>query len=124
MGLFQSPLEFLLGRLELVHLRIALSHGFVRIAVFGMCIVLLVPPVMHFVGHYRSYYRWMTYMPLCVFTPLLVERALAVRFSSLLRALAGLTVAAAIGMGVPLRTVHVLTTWQERSTKPIEDAIH
>ena len=41
---------------------------------FIIAVTLIVPPVMHFAGHYRSMYRWMTYIPLAIAVPRLLER--------------------------------------------------
>ena len=44
-----------------------------KFILFTVAVTLCVPPVMHLAGHFRSYYRWMTYIPLAIAVPRLLE---------------------------------------------------
>jgi hypothetical protein len=87
---------------------------------FILLTALVIPPFMHFAGHYRSMYRWMTYVPLAIALPRFLEiyRALGGAFRGRCAAVAVLCVS--IGLGVPLRTLAAIPGWRERSTAPLE----
>ncbi|MEP6668556.1 MAG: hypothetical protein ABJF10_05350 [Chthoniobacter sp.] len=119
---YGALLLFLLMAVVIFTRRRTLDSEVKRGALFIIAVVLLVPPSLHFLAHYRAVYRWMTYMPLCVGAPFMLERALARPSDGFYRRLAGWTCIAAISMGVPLRTLDALRTWRARSTEPIERA--
>ena len=54
-----------------------------QFALFMLAVTLLVPPGIYFAGHFPSYYRWMTYIPLAIAVPRLLEihRAATLRTS-------------------------------------------
>ncbi len=90
---------------------------------FMVCIVfmtLAIPPIMHLAGHYRSFYRWMTYIPLAIAVPQLLEIQWETGAAPWLRrvVISGMSVSAF--MGIPLRTLAIIPGWQERSTTPLE----
>lgn len=93
-----------------------------RFIIFITAVVLLVPPFMHFVGHYRSYYRWMTYIPLTFAVPRLLEISWLAGKNGLRRWCFGV-MAVSIFMGVPLRTLAILPHWSERSIRPLEQTV-
>jgi 4-amino-4-deoxy-L-arabinose transferase-like glycosyltransferase len=89
---------------------------------FVILFTLLVPPVMHFAGHYRCMYRWMTYIPLTIATPWLLGLDLAIKKSVSFQWLAAIAIGVAVALGVPARTLHAISNRAERSAGPIERA--
>ena len=98
------------------------SPGARRGIIFVMLLTLVVPPVMHIAGHYRSMYRWMTYIPLTVAVPWIL--GMKPEHCRLKAAwyLVTVTLAAALIAGIPARTLLILPKWAERSTAPLEQA--
>ncbi len=91
-----------------------------RFMVFIFALTLVVPPIMHLAGHYRSMYRWMTFIPLCVAAPRMLEMQLAGGKSILARRLALAGMGVSVLLGLPLRSLAALPGWSGRSTGPIE----
>jgi len=87
---------------------------------FVILVTLLVPPVMHLAGHYRSPYRWMTYVPLAIAVPWLLDTGQAIIGNRIFNAFAVCAIGLAIAMGVPARTVAALPDWAGRNTVPME----
>jgi hypothetical protein len=91
-----------------------------KFIVFIVLTTLGLPPIIHVAGHYWSDYRWMTYIPLTIAVPWLLEwsRELAVapRLRRWLWGIVGLS----IFFGVPLRSLVTVPDWSARSTKPLE----
>ena len=91
-----------------------------RFMVFIVAATLLVPLVMFFAGHYPSYYRWMTYIPLAIAVPRLLEihraAGLPVRPRGVVLAIAGLS----LMLGIPARSLAIAPVWRSRSTAPLE----
>jgi len=98
------------------------SGGDRKFFVLSVLVTLLVPPTLHFAGHYRSYYRWMTYIPLCIAAPKLFELHSKAGGAPWVRKVAGVMAAVAILMGVPLRTGVAVLGWEQRSIVPLERA--
>jgi len=93
-----------------------------RLALFAVLMVLIVPPSLHIAAHYRSMYRWMTYMPLCVVVPCFVEAVLRGTKERAIHQAVGGILFATILLGVPARTILVLPWWSERSIGPLNEA--
>jgi hypothetical protein len=93
-----------------------------RLIVYILLVTLVTPPVMHLVGHYRSYYRWMTYVPLAIVTPRMLEMACRLGSAQLLRRAAVCIVCFSMLLGVPFRTLSAVPGWRARSVKPMERA--
>jgi hypothetical protein len=94
-----------------------------RRIVFVVLLTLIVPPAMHMAGHYRSMYRWMTYIPLTIATPWILglkPELLKYRPLSWLTASA---IASALIMGIPARTLIIIPTWSARSITPIDHVV-
>ena len=90
---------------------------------FMVCIVfmtLAIPPVMHMAGHYRSFYRWMTYIPLAIAVPQLLEIQSETAAAPWLRRIVISVMCLSIFMGVPLRTLAIIPGWRARSATPLE----
>jgi hypothetical protein len=87
---------------------------------FILVMAVIVPPFMHMAGHYRSMYRWMTYIPLAIALPRFLEihKAAGGRFS--LRFAAILVILFSLCLGLPLRTAAAIPGWRGRSIKPLE----
>jgi hypothetical protein len=75
---------------------------------------------MHLVGHYRSFYRWMTFVPLAIAVPRLLAIQAETGAPPVLRRLVITGICLSVFMGIPLRTLAILPGWQERSIKPLE----
>jgi hypothetical protein len=89
-----------------------------KLTVLVLAIALTVPPLLHFTGHYFYYYRWMTYMPLAMLIPRLLESC--EMFGLTVARRAGLLVAGlCLFLGAPARTLMALPDWSQRSIKPI-----
>ncbi len=90
---------------------------------FIVCIVLMtlaIPPVMHLAGHYRSFYRWMTYIPLAIAVPRMLEMQVETGMTPWLRRMAILGMCVSVLMGIPLRTLAIIPGWRARSPEPLE----
>jgi len=90
-----------------------------RFALATLAIALAVPPTMHLAGHYYSFYRWMTFIPLAVAVP----RALEIWHDSttrLVRGAAWSAICLSVLMGVPARTLAALPNRRESSPAPLE----
>lgn len=89
-----------------------------KLTVLILAIALTVPPLLHFTGHYFYYYRWMTYMPLAMLIPRLLENCEMCGLTGIRRA--GLLVAGlGFFLGAPARTLMALPDWSQRSIEPI-----
>jgi hypothetical protein len=91
-----------------------------RLLRFIILLTLLVPPAMFIAAHYRSFYRWMTYIPLAIATPRLLECCWGNIRSTLVPKLALAAITLSLLMGVPARTLAILPSWAARSPEPIE----
>lgn len=87
---------------------------------FVILFTLVVPPVMHFAGHYRSMYRWMTYIPLTVAISWLMELEWDELAGTNLRRVAVVVVCISLALGVPVRTLVALPGSSSRSEAPLE----
>jgi len=134
---FGKPLEFINPKtlfdyssamLFLIILGLAVFHWATlgkaqkKIVIFALLMVLVVPPCLHIAGHYRSMYRWMTYMPLCVLAPCLAESILKESKAPTVRRIVAGIFFTAIVLGIPARTLLILPWWSERSVGPLDAA--
>lgn len=93
-----------------------------RFFLFAVALTLTVPPALHMTGHYRSFYRWMTYVPLCITTVKLLEMHLKSRVSVAVPKIAMGVMGVSFLLGVPLRTAVALPGWSQRSMQPLVQA--
>jgi len=92
-----------------------------RLMLFVLTAAILVPPIIHLVGHYPSYYRWMSCTPLAIALPRFFEiHQLAGGRQSLRKAILAIACLAAF-LGLPLRTLAILPSWNTRSPGPLEE---
>jgi len=91
-----------------------------RFIVSIVFMTLAIPPVMHLAGHYRSFYRWMTYIPLTIAVPRLLEFQAEAGAAPWLRRMMIFGMCVSVFMGVPLRTLAIIPGWRARSTAPLE----
>jgi hypothetical protein len=87
---------------------------------FILMTALVIPPFMHLAGHYRSMYRWMTYVPLTIAVPRFLEIQRASGGALLVRGAALMAICVSLVMGIPLRTLAAIPGWRERSPTPLE----
>jgi hypothetical protein len=66
-------------------------------------------------------YRWMTYIPLAIAVPWLLEKSLAVRRGVAFRWFVTGAIALAAALGVPARTLSAVPDWGARSPVPCEE---
>ena len=97
-----------------------LSSDSRKFIIFVVAITLAVPPVMHLAGHYPSYYRWMTYIPLAIALPKLLEIHREAGGRAFPRRAVLAVAAFSLCLGIPLRTVAVIPSWRNRSVAPLE----
>ncbi len=88
---------------------------------FILLMALAIPPFMHMVGHYRSMYRWMTYIPLAIALPRFLEIQCASGGTPRLRRITLSAICFSVALGIPLRTAAVIPGWRERSTAPLQE---
>jgi hypothetical protein len=88
---------------------------------FVLIMVLVVPPFMHIVGHYRSMYRWMTYIPLAITVPRFLEIHRAAGGRTIARLAALVVILASLCLGLPLRTAATIPDWRARSIAPLQE---
>lgn len=93
-----------------------------KLIVFLVSITLVVPPVMHMAGHYRSMYRWMTYIPLAMALPRLFEIS-ALKNPIYVRRMAYALVSISLLLGIPARTLAIVPRWNERSPGPLQQVV-
>lgn len=93
-----------------------------KVIMFIILVTLITPPVMRVAGHYRSYYRWMTYEPLCVIAPRLLEIAGTLAIAQWVRRGAIAMICLSFLLGVPFRTLTAVPDWRARSIQPLERA--
>jgi len=93
-----------------------------RFFIFALLVTLLVPPALHFMGHYRSFYRWMTYIPLCIFATKFLEVHLKAGGSVRIPKIAIAIMAFSVLSGVPARSLAALYGWSNRSIQPLMTA--
>ncbi len=93
------------------------SHKFI---IYVIAATLVVPPLMHLAGHYPAYYRWMTYFPLALLLPRLLEIQRDAGGGAFPRRAVLAVIAMSLCLGIPLRTVAVIPTWTRRSQAPLE----
>ena len=91
-----------------------------KLILFIVSVTLFIPPAMHFAGHYRSYYRWMTYIPLAIALPRLLEAQCQTSGQNKLHRYFLVVIGISVFLGVPLRTLAILPRWTERSIQPLE----
>jgi hypothetical protein len=87
---------------------------------FILITALVIPPFMHLAGHYRSMYRWMTYVPLAIAVPHFLEIQRATGGAFRLRCAALAAICVSLVMGIPMRTLAAIPGWRERSSAPLE----
>ena len=92
-----------------------------KFTLFVLAIALIVPPALHLIGHFFYYYRWMTYMPLAILAPRLLEVA-ENKISMPIRRFGLLIVGLSLALGIPMHTLVVLPSWKQRSPEPAERA--
>ncbi len=91
-----------------------------RKTLFVLALMLCIPPAMHLAGHYRSMYKWMTYVPLTVAVGWAAETAGRLGTLSRLRFLPSAVISLAVFLGIPFRTITALPQWHQRSPRPAE----
>jgi hypothetical protein len=91
-----------------------------RFTKFIVALALVVPPFMHLAGHYQSYYRWMTYIPLALAVPRLLELHHGAGASRQPRRLVVALACLSLVLGLPLRTLATLPGWRARSPAPLD----
>ena len=85
-----------------------------------LAIAVVVPPFMHVAGHFRSYYRWMVYIPLAICIPRLWEMHRELGALILPRRVVVAAISLSLFMGVPLRTMVPIPGWRTRDHAPLE----
>jgi hypothetical protein len=93
-----------------------------RFLIYAVLITLIVPIALHFTGHYRSFYRWMTYVPLCISVPKLLEVHLKSQTPTVIPKVAIGFMAFSLLLGVPARTSVAFIDWSNRSVRPLTEA--
>jgi hypothetical protein len=96
------------------------NREFRRKVLFVIILTLVLPPVMHFAGHYRSMYRWMTYIPLTIAISWLMESEWEELAGANLKRMALMVVCICIALGVPVRTLTAVAGWTNRSMAPLD----
>jgi hypothetical protein len=91
-----------------------------RLMSFVLLTTLVLPPALHVAAHYWSYYRWMSYMPLAIVVPHLLELAQGTNRWPLVRRVATCVLGLSLFLGVPFRTLIILPDWPSRSVTPLE----
>jgi hypothetical protein len=119
---YSAALLFALILFAAIRNRQHLEGSTQRHVFLAVAIVLTVPPLMHLAGHYRSMYRWMTYIPLCILAPKIAGELAAHSNDPALRRIAWLGFIAAIFIGIPMRTLFVIPSWSQRSPAPVTEA--
>jgi len=94
-----------------------------QMVTFIVLLTLLLPPVMHIAGHYRAMYRWMTFIPLCVAVPCLLQNFFASEIAVGARRVMLAAFALSLLMGIPAHTVQVLADWRARSPTDMEAVV-
>jgi hypothetical protein len=117
---YSAALLFILVVLLALRVWKSADAGSRKFIIHAVAVTLLVPPTMHLAGHYRSYYRWMTYVPLCIATPRMLEIYQEKALPPLLERVALAGICLSLFMGVPLRSLAIVPRWSERSPKPME----
>ena len=87
---------------------------------FILVTVVVIPPFLHLAGHYRSMYRWMTYIPLAIALPRFLEIHRSSGGMLRWRCAALGVVCLSLVLGIPLRTAAAIPGWRERSITPLE----
>jgi hypothetical protein len=93
-----------------------------RRIIFVVLLTLIVPPAMHMAGHYRSMYRWMTYIPLTIAVPWILGLKPGLVKHRPMAWVVFVAIGAALAAGIPARTLIILPKWSERSTAPLDHA--
>ena len=114
-----SFLLFILGALIAVKAWRKADAADRRFIWFNLAVALVIPPAIQFVGHYSSYYRWMSYMPLAIAIPRLLETVQSARVC-LPRGLVFAVLTLSILLGVPARTLAIIPSWRARTPEPLE----
>jgi len=117
---YSAALLFLLVVLVSISRWSSADHKSRKFMLFMVAVTLCVPPLMHLAGHYRSFYRWMTYVPLAIAVPWLLEMQSNTADQKRFRRWLYLGMGISFFMGIPLRTLAILPHWAERSTRPLE----
>ena len=81
---------------------------------------LVIPPVIQLAGHYWSDYRWMTYIPLAIAVPRLLELAEGWTVSTVVRRAVFAILGLSLFLGVPFRSLWALPDWSARSVRPLK----
>jgi hypothetical protein len=87
---------------------------------FVFLTTLVIPPVIQLAGHYWSDYRWMTYIPLAIAVPRLLELAEGWTVSTVVRRGVFTILGLSLFLGVPFRSLWALPDWSARSVTPLE----
>ena len=87
---------------------------------FVLLTTLVIPPVIQLAGHYWSDYRWMTYIPLAIAVPRLLELADGWTISPTVRRSVFALIGLSLFLGVPFRSLWTLPDWSARSLTPLE----
>ena len=87
---------------------------------FVLLTTLVIPPVIQLAGHYWSDYRWMTYIPLALAVPRLLELAEGWIVSTVVRRGVFAILGLSLFLGVPFRSLWTLRDWSSRSVTPLE----
>jgi hypothetical protein len=90
-----------------------------KLIAFVALTTLVIPPVIQLSAHYWSDYRWMTYMPLAVVIPRLVEIACENKTLTFTRRGVFTAISLSAFMGVPFRSLLPLADWSARSVTPL-----
>ena len=91
-----------------------------RFFTFILAMVVVIPPFMHLAGHYRSMYRWMTYLPLAIALPRFLEIHRSSGGQTRWRCAAIAAVLVSLALGLPFRTMAAIPGWRGRSISPLE----
>ncbi len=120
---YSSALLFLAIVVLAISQRNNLSRTQRRVFLFTLLVVFTVPPSLHLAGHYRSMYRWMSYLPLCVLAANFSESILQGASAGVVlrRTVAGIFLVS-LTLGLPMRSLVIIPSWSERSIRPIDAA--
>jgi hypothetical protein len=91
-----------------------------RLILFILATTLVLPPVIQLAGHYWSDYRWMTYIPLTIAVPRLLELSQEFSCAPMLRRAAFGVIGLSLSLGLPARSLLAVPDWSERSVTPLE----
>jgi hypothetical protein len=93
-----------------------------RRIVLVVLLTIIIPPAMHLAGHYRSMYRWMTYIPLTIAVSWILGLRPEIIGRQPFRWMVFIILGMSLAAGVPARTLNIIPQWSKRSTAPMEHA--